>query len=101
MRLNKPFVLIRKEGKLPFDKIKYSYDLEYGSATIEMHTDAIEKGDKVLIHDDLLATGGSAIAAAELIRKLNGEVTAFNFIIELSFWMEDKNYNNTLKILLI
>ena len=85
MRLNKPFVLIRKEGKLPFDKIKYSYDLEYGSATIEMHTDAIEKGDKVLIHDDLLATGGSAIAAAELIRKLNGEVTAFNFIIELSF----------------
>lgn len=85
MRLNKPFVLIRKEGKLPFDKIKHSYDLEYGSAIIEMHTDAIDKGDKVLIHDDLLATGGSAIAAAELIQKLDGEVIAFNFVIELSF----------------
>ncbi|MCC5924415.1 MAG: adenine phosphoribosyltransferase [Crocinitomicaceae bacterium] len=85
MRLNKPFVLIRKEGKLPFDKIKHNYDLEYGSATIEIHTDAIKKGDKVLIHDDLLATGGSAAAAAKLIQKLDGEVSAFNFIIELSF----------------
>lgn len=85
MRMNKPFVLIRKEGKLPFNKIKHSYDLEYGSATIEMHTDAIEKGEKVLIHDDLLATGGSAVAAAELIKKLEGTIVGFNFIIELSF----------------
>jgi len=60
MRLGLPFVLIRKEGKLPYDKIKHAYALEYGEAVIEMHTDAIEKGQRVLIHDDLLATGGSA-----------------------------------------
>ena len=85
IRLGLPFVLIRKKGKLPYEKLSYSYDLEYGSATIEIHTDAIEKNDKVLIHDDLLATGGSASAAAELIQQCGGEVEAFNFLVSLDF----------------
>ncbi len=85
MKLGIPFILIRKAGKLPYHKISHSYDLEYGSATIEMHTDAIEKGDKVLIHDDLLATGGSASAAAELIQKCGGEIAGFSFLVGLSF----------------
>ncbi len=85
IRLGLPFVLIRKKGKLPYTKISHAYDLEYGSATVEMHTDAIKKGDKVLIHDDLLATGGSASAAAELILKCGGEVAGFNFLVNLEF----------------
>lgn len=85
IRLGLPFVLIRKKGKLPYEKLSYSYDLEYGSATIEIHTDAIEKNDKVLIHDDLLATGGSASAAAELIQQCGGKVEAFNFLVSLDF----------------
>jgi adenine phosphoribosyltransferase len=85
MRLGLPFVLIRKAGKLPYHKINHSYDLEYGSATIEMHMDAIEQGDRVLIHDDLLATGGSAGAAAELIQKCGGTVAGFNFLVGLNF----------------
>ena len=67
MRLNVPFILIRKKGKLPYEKISVEYSLEYGEATIEMHTDAVKEGMKVLIHDDLLATGGSAFAALSLI----------------------------------
>ena len=85
MKLGLPFVLIRKKGKLPYEKISYDYDLEYGSATIEMHTDAVGNGQRVLIHDDLLATGGSAEAAAHLIRKSGGEVAAFNFLVSLDF----------------
>lgn len=85
MRLGVPFILIRKQGKLPYKKICYSYDLEYGSAVIEMHSDAVKIGQKVLIHDDLLATGGSADAAAQLIQKCGGKVHGFNFIVELSF----------------
>lgn len=85
IRLGVPFVLIRKAGKLPYEKISYAYDLEYGNATIEMHTDAIEKGDKVLIHDDLLATGGSAMAAAELVKSCGGEIIGFNFLVSLDF----------------
>lgn len=85
MRLNKPFVLIRKKGKLPYDKISHSYDLEYGSAVIEMHTDAIQESENILIHDDLLATGGSAKAAAELIQQQGGEIVGFNFLISLKF----------------
>lgn len=85
MRLGLPFVLIRKKGKLPYEKISVDYDLEYGSATIEMHTDAIARGQKVLIHDDLLATGGSAKAAAELIKKSGGVVGGFNFLVSLDF----------------
>lgn len=90
MRLGIPFVLIRKAGKLPYHKISHSYDLEYGSAVIEMHMDAVQAGDKVLIHDDLLATGGSAAAAAELIQKCGGVVAGFNFLVELDF-LEGRN----------
>ena len=85
MRLGVPFILIRKQGKLPYKKISHSYDLEYGSAVIEIHSDAVKSGQKVLIHDDLLATGGSADAAAELIHKCGGIVYGFDFIVELSF----------------
>lgn len=85
MKLGIPFILIRKAGKLPYHKISYSYDLEYGSATIEMHVDAIQSGERVLIHDDLLATGGSAAAAAELVKKCRGEIAGFNFLVELDF----------------
>jgi adenine phosphoribosyltransferase len=85
MRLGLPFILIRKKGKLPYKKISYDYDLEYGSATIEMHTDAVGNKQKVLIHDDLLATGGSAEAAAHLIEKSGGEVAGFNFLVGLDF----------------
>lgn len=85
IRLGVPFVLIRKKGKLPYKKISYDYQLEYGTATIEMHTDAIKKGQKVLIHDDLLATGGSAEAAACLVEKCGGEIMGFNFLVGLDF----------------
>jgi adenine phosphoribosyltransferase len=85
MRLGIPFVMIRKAGKLPYKKISHAYDLEYGSATIELHTDAVIAGDQVLIHDDLLATGGSAGAAAELIQKSGGSVFGFNFMVSLDF----------------
>jgi len=85
MKLGVPFVLIRKKGKLPAETISYKYDLEYGSAEIEMHVDSIETGMHVLIHDDLLATGGTAVAAAELIEKSGGKVSGFSFIVELEF----------------
>lgn len=85
MTLNVPFVLIRKKGKLPYHTVSHKYDLEYGTAEIEMHTDAVSPGQKILIHDDLLATGGSASAAAELITKQGGKVAGFNFLIELGF----------------
>jgi adenine phosphoribosyltransferase len=85
MKLGIPFVLIRKAGKLPYHKLSYAYDLEYGSATIEIHVDAVKEGERVLIHDDLLATGGSAAAAAELIKKCGGEIAGFNFLVELGF----------------
>lgn len=94
MRLGIPFVLIRKQGKLPYKKISHSYDLEYGSATIEMHTDAINQGDKVLIHDDLLATGGSASAAAELILKSGGKIEGFNFLVSLDFLNGEEKLKN-------
>jgi adenine phosphoribosyltransferase len=81
--LGKPFIPIRKKGKLPHNTIEVSYDLEYGSSTLEMHVDAIKKGQKVLIIDDLIATGGSAKACAQLIEKLGGEVAKFLFVIEL------------------
>lgn len=80
-----PFIPIRKAGKLPYHKISKSYELEYGSATIEMHKDALHKGDKVLIHDDLLATGGSAEAAANLVTQTEADVIGFSFIIDLPF----------------
>jgi adenine phosphoribosyltransferase len=85
MALGIPFIMIRKKGKLPYNKVSYAYNLEYGSAEIEMHSDAINPGDRILIHDDLLATGGSAAAAAELIHKCGGTVAGFDFLVELSF----------------
>jgi adenine phosphoribosyltransferase len=90
MRLGLPFVLIRKEGKLPYEKIKHAYELEYGSAVIEMHADAVEPGQRVLIHDDLLATGGSAAAAATLIERAGATVAGFSFLVALDFLEGDK-----------
>jgi adenine phosphoribosyltransferase len=76
---------IRKKGKLPFETLEASYDLEYGSATLEIHVDAVQAGQRVLILDDLLATGGTAAATAALVRKLGGEVVGLAFLIELAF----------------
>jgi len=84
-RLNAGLVLIRKSGKLPGETIRQTYQLEYGTDTLEMHKDAITPGDRVLIHDDLLATGGTAKAACELIEKVGGIVEQISFMIELSF----------------
>ena len=84
-KLNVPFVAIRKKGKLPYKTVSTTYSLEYGSATIEMHIDSVNEKDNVLIVDDLLATGGTACAAADLIKQLNGNVAAFAFVIELTF----------------
>lgn len=93
MELGVPFILIRKEGKLPYKKLKHSYDLEYGSAVAEIHEDAVRPGQRVLIHDDLLATGGSANAAAELIKKCGGEIAGFNFLVNLSFLNGEEKLN--------
>ena len=79
-----PFVPVRKKGKLPYTTIEQHYDLEYGDAVLEIHSDAIKKGQKVLVHDDLLATGGTALAAAELIEALGGVVVGFSFVVNLS-----------------
>lgn len=83
-RLQAGFIPIRKPNKLPADTIKESYSLEYGTDTIEMHADAVKEGDRVLIIDDLLATGGTAIASCNLVRKAGAEVVATAFIIELN-----------------
>jgi adenine phosphoribosyltransferase len=85
LRLGKPFVLIRKAGKLPARTHRLKYALEYGEAEIEMHADAIPPGARVLIHDDLLATGGSAEAAALLVQNAGGTVAGFSFLVELGF----------------
>jgi len=79
------FIPLRKPGKLPYDAESISYDLEYGSASLEVHVDALEKGDKVLLIDDLLATGGTAAASCELVEKLGAAVVACAFVIELDF----------------
>ncbi|MFA6980862.1 MAG: adenine phosphoribosyltransferase [Ignavibacteriaceae bacterium] len=84
-KLNAGFVPIRKPNKLPAEKISETYALEYGTDTIEIHKDAILPGDRVLLHDDLLATGGTAQAAVKLIEKLGGEVVQISFLIELVF----------------
>jgi len=91
--MNIPFVPIRKSGKLPYHKVREEYELEYGKAAIEMHVDALQPGWKVLIHDDLLATGGTAAAAGSLIEKLKGEVAGFSFLINLSFLPGEKILN--------
>ena len=82
--LHKPFVLVRKAGKLPCETVSRTYDLEYGSATIEMHKDSIKPGQKVVIVDDLIATGGSVEAAIKLVEELGGEVVKVVFLMELA-----------------
>ncbi|HIR24757.1 MAG TPA: adenine phosphoribosyltransferase [Candidatus Egerieimonas faecigallinarum] len=82
--LHKPFVPIRKKGKLPCETIEASYELEYGSATVEMHRDSIRPGQKVVIIDDLIATGGTVEACAKMIEQLGGEVVRIVFLMELA-----------------
>jgi adenine phosphoribosyltransferase len=82
-RLDIPFVLVRKAGKLPHTTISQEYDLEYGSSRIEMHADALKRGWKVVIHDDLLATGGTANATAELVKRSGATISGFNFLCGL------------------
>jgi adenine phosphoribosyltransferase len=84
-KFNIPFIPIRKKGKLPHKTIAFEYELEYGMATIEMHTDAIKEGSNILIHDDLLATGGTAAAAGSLVTMVRANVLGFAFIIGLDF----------------
>lgn len=85
VRLGVGFVPVRKKGKLPFDTHEESYDLEYGSNTVAIHTDAVSKGSRVLLMDDLLATGGTAAAAITLLEKLGAEIVEVSFLIELGF----------------
>jgi adenine phosphoribosyltransferase len=82
--LGKPFALVRKKGKLPAETVSMDYDLEYGSATIEMHKDSIQPGQKVVLIDDLIATGGTIEAASKLVEKLGGEVVKMLFVMELA-----------------
>ena len=84
-KLNAGFIPVRKPGKLPFEKISHAYGLEYGTDILEMHTDSILRGEKVLIHDDVLATGGTAAAVCKLVEQLGGEIVQCNFLIELEF----------------
>jgi adenine phosphoribosyltransferase len=83
--LNAGFVPVRKPGKLPAETVRQSYDLEYGADTVEMHKDAVEPGERVLIVDDLVATGGTALATARLVESVGGTVAGLGFIVELSF----------------
>ena len=83
--LEVPFVPVRKKGKLPAKVVSHEYSLEYGTDIIEMHADAFKPGSRVLIHDDLLATGGTASAAAQLVEKMGGSVAAFSFLVSLNF----------------
>lgn len=83
--LSVPFVPIRKKGKLPADTFGVDYDLEYGQASIEIHKDALKPGQRVLLHDDLLATGGTIIAAADLVEITGAEIVGFSFLVELEF----------------
>jgi len=84
-RLQVPFVPVRKKGKLPFKTVEEPCELEYGSAILELHVDAINPGQRVLIHDDLLATGGTVSAATRLVQKLDGVVAAYAFVVSLDF----------------
>jgi adenine phosphoribosyltransferase len=84
-KLGIPFIPVRKAGKLPYRTISCSYDLEYGSATIEMHVNSLQKNWNVIVHDDLLATGGTAAAAAQLIIMQDAKVAGFSFLVELEF----------------
>jgi adenine phosphoribosyltransferase len=97
LRYNKGMIMIRKQGKLPGATHKIAYNIEYGKATMEIQNDAIKKGQRVFICDDLLATGGTAKAAAKLVEKIGGVVVGFAFIIELTDlngWRAIKNYRH-------
>ncbi|TXC81631.1 adenine phosphoribosyltransferase [Luteibaculum oceani] len=85
LELGIPFVLIRKKGKLPAKTISHTYSLEYGTDVVEVHEDAIAPGSKVIVHDDLLATGGTAEAAGHLVEKCGSTPVLFSFIVELNF----------------
>ncbi|GGH20305.1 adenine phosphoribosyltransferase [Mucilaginibacter phyllosphaerae] len=84
-RLGVPFIPVRKAGKLPHTVNQKVYELEYGQATIEIHTDAFNPGDRIMIHDDLLATGGTVTATSQLIQEMGGVVAGFSFVVGLSF----------------
>ncbi len=84
-KLGLPFIPIRKQGRLPADTYEQHYDLEYGSASIEIHKDAFKPGARLLVHDDLLATGGTVVATSKLIQMMGGEIVAFAFVINLDF----------------
>lgn len=102
-KLNVPFVMVRKVGKLPYKTICQEYSLEYGTAKIEMHEDALQKGWNVVIHDDLLATGGTAEAAANLVEKCGARVSGFTFVVELGFLDGKKkllNHTNNIQCLI-
>jgi len=83
--LGVPFIPVRKKGKLPYETVGHKYDLEYGSAEIEVHIDAITEGSSILIHDDLLATGGTAAAAAAIAQKQGADIAGFSFLVILDF----------------
>lgn len=85
MKMDLPMIPIRKKGKLPYERVSFTYDLEYGSDTLEMHVDAVQKGQRVLVVDDLLATGGTVDACCRMIDGCGGKVVACLFLIELAF----------------
>ena len=89
-KLRVPFIPIRKKGKLPYKTIAVTYELEYGTETMEMHIDAIKPGQNVLIHDDVLATGGTALAASQLIMKAGGNIAGYAFLLSVGFLEGDK-----------
>ena len=98
-KLGVPFIPIRKSGKLPGETISYKYDLEYGSSELEIHHNDIKEGWDVLIHDELLATGGTAVAAAELLKKSRANVAGFLFIVKLDYLQGEnkiKKYSNNI-----
>ena len=84
-RMGKPLVPVRKQGKLPYERFSTTYDLEYSTDTLQIHTDAISDGQRALIVDDLLATGGTVSAAADLVRECGGKIAGYAFLIELAF----------------
>jgi adenine phosphoribosyltransferase len=96
--LELPFVPVRKMGKLPYKTISQSYELEYGQATLEIHNDALKPGDRVLIHDDLLATGGTAAATGRLVERLGAKVQLFSFLLNLSFLKGEQTLKNEFSV---
>ncbi len=93
-KLNAGFVPIRKPGKLPAETYSEVYELEYGKDTLEIHCDAIQKGERIILHDDVLATGGTARAACDLVKKMGAEIVQCNFLVELAFLNGRKKLNS-------